>query len=119
MSVADRRGGYMRAAATHGGEMRVLLLAPRYPYPTTRGDQRRVLNFLRGLSDRCSVRLISFGSGPPIPIENLETITVTRGALPATIENLRHGDPRLPLQVRMYLDARMRRAVGRQLAILR
>lgn len=100
-------------------ETRVLLLAPRYPYPATRGDQRRVLNFLRGLASRATVRLIAFGGGPPVPIEGLTGVSVTAARATALAENLRADDPRLPLQVRLHLDARMRRVVARELAQFR
>ncbi len=95
-------------------DIRVLLLAPRYPYPATRGDQRRVLNFVSGLAERCAVKLLAFGSGPPIPVPGVRTVTIGRGALTSAGENLRNPDPRLPLQVRLYLDARMRQAVRRE-----
>jgi polysaccharide biosynthesis protein PslH len=95
-------------------ETRLLLLAPRYPYPAMRGDQRRVLNFLTGLAEHCTVRLLSFGSGPRLPVDGVSVVNVTRGLVPAALENARRPNPLLPAQVRLYLDARMRRAVAEQ-----
>ncbi|MHB1570260.1 MAG: glycosyltransferase family 4 protein [Solirubrobacteraceae bacterium] len=102
-------------ATRSDADTRVLVLCPRYPFPATRGDQRRVLNFVRGLSELCRVRLLTFGEGPPLPVEGVSTVTVARSPAATVSENLRTRDPRLPLQVRLYLDAAMRRAVAAEM----
>jgi glycosyltransferase involved in cell wall biosynthesis len=73
-----------------------------------------VLNFLNGLAGRCQVKLLAFGNGPPLPVPGVSTVSVGRGVFTLASENLRRPDVRLPLQVRLYLDARMRRAVARE-----
>lgn len=99
--------------------MRVLVLSPRYPYPATRGDERRVLHLLEGLSRRAEVTLACFGDGPPLPFEGVRVESVAQRLPAAVRENLRRPDPRIPLQVRMHLDARMRVLAGDLVAQLR
>jgi polysaccharide biosynthesis protein PslH len=97
---------------------RVVVLAPRYPHPATRGDQRRVLHIVTGLARRTEVTLVCFGTGPPLPGpgERVRVVSVRRGLLPALAANATAPDPRLPAQVRLYLDARLGRAAAREIA---
>ena len=92
--------------------MRLLFLAPRYPHPALRGDQRRVIELLRALADRADVRLLTFGDGPPLPFDGVHVTSVRRGVATAAAGNAVSLDPLLPGQVRLYLDARMRRRVA-------
>ena len=70
---------------------------------------------MEGLSRHAEVTLASFGSGPPLPFEGVRVASVARG-VPSTLRaNLRAGDLRLPLQVRLFLDARMRALVEEEL----
>jgi glycosyltransferase involved in cell wall biosynthesis len=100
------------------GRPRVVLLAPRYPHPAHRGDQRRVLHLVTGLADRLDVTLLAFGAGPPLPGSGarVRVVTVARGLVPAAMANARARDARLPGQVRLYLDQRMWLAVRREVA---
>ncbi|HEX2085077.1 MAG TPA: glycosyltransferase family 4 protein [Solirubrobacteraceae bacterium] len=95
--------------------MRILFLAPRYPHPALRGDQRRAIELLRALAAVADVRLLTFGDGPPLPFGGLEVEKVRRGAASTALANGARPDPRLPGQVRMYLDRRMHRRVRRHL----
>jgi polysaccharide biosynthesis protein PslH len=94
----------------------VLLLAPRYPMPALRGDQRRVLGLLQGLAGHADVRVLAFGSGPPVRLPGVEVRGVRRGPTGLLRGNAAAPDPRMPLQVRLYLDAAMREAVREELA---
>jgi len=94
--------------------LRILVVAPRYPHPATRGDQRRVLELLRVLRHRADVRLVTLGGGPPLPFDGVGVHVVRPGVLTRIAENLRRPDPLTPGQVRLFLDARMRRAVERE-----
>jgi glycosyltransferase involved in cell wall biosynthesis len=92
--------------------MRVLILAPRYPIPAWRGDQVRVLQLTKALSRIVDVRLLAFGPSDAPPIEGIEARSIAfslRGRLGA---NLRSPSPRLPGQVRLFLDRAMERAVA-------
>jgi len=93
----------------------VLFLAPRYPLPATRGDQLRVVHLVRALSERAEVRLLAFGDGAAPEIAGVPSTRVARGVLPAVEGNLAERSPLLPLQVRLYLDYRLRRVVRRAL----
>jgi glycosyltransferase involved in cell wall biosynthesis len=99
---------------------RILVLSPRHPSPPTRGDQRRVHHIVEELSQRAEVRLLCFGRDDPAPDPALpETRAVERTPWALLAANLRAPDPRLPAQVRLYLDARMRRLVADELERLR
>jgi glycosyltransferase involved in cell wall biosynthesis len=87
--------------------VRILFLAPRYPFPPNRGDRRRVLHLLEGLRAHAEVTLLCFGSGAPLPVAGVRVETVGRSALRAIQANARAADPRLPLQVRLFLDSAM------------
>ena len=97
---------------------RVIVLAPRYPHPATRGDQRRVLHIVAELAQRVEVSLVCFGAGPPLPGggERVRVVSVRHGLLPAMAANVMTPDLRLPGQVRLYLDAKLRRAAAREIA---
>jgi glycosyltransferase involved in cell wall biosynthesis len=100
------------------GPRRVVLLAPRYPHPADRGDKRRVIHLAAGLARHVDVTLLAFSPGPPAPFpaDGVRVVTVRRGLAPALMANARAPDPRLPGQVRLYLDARMWRAAAREVA---
>jgi polysaccharide biosynthesis protein PslH len=91
--------------------VRILFVAPRYPYPADRGDRRRVLHLLQGLAARADVTLVCFGSGPPLPFDGVRVDSVGRDPRHALRANAGAHDPRLPLQVRLYLDSSMRSRV--------
>lgn len=91
------------------------MLAPRFPNPPTRGDQRRVFHLVEHLARVADVRVIAFGEGPALPFENVSARSVTRSPAGVARENLRMSQARLPLQVRLYLDSGMRRAVRGEL----
>lgn len=93
--------------------LRVLFLAPRYPLPATRGDQLRVLHLVRALSARAQVRLVAFGEREAAEIPAVPSARVARGLFPAVEENALNPRLDLPLQVRLYLDGRLRRLVTR------
>jgi polysaccharide biosynthesis protein PslH len=94
--------------------VRVLFLAPRHPVPTIWGDQRRALHLLEGLARRAEVTLVAFGGEAPAP-EGVRLVAVPRRPRAVLRANLAAPDPRLPGQVRYYLDAGMRSAVAREL----
>jgi len=100
------------------GPRRVVLLAPRYPHPADRGDKRRVIGLAAGLARHVDVTLLAFSPGPPasFPADGVRVVTVRRGLAPALVANAMRPDPRLPGQVRLYLDARMWRAAVREVA---
>ena len=60
--------------------------------------------------------MLSFGSEPPGPIEGVSERSVARGLVPSIVANLTMPDPLLPMQVRLYLDGRMRAAVRDEVA---
>ena len=105
-------------SGARSGPRRVVLLAPRYPHPADRGDKRRVIHLATGLARHLEVTLLSFSAGPPSPFPSgaVRVVTVRRGLAPAVVANARAPDPRLPAQVRLYLDARMWRAAAREVA---
>lgn len=93
--------------------MRILFLSARHPFPATRGDERRVLHLLEGLGRRADVTLACFGAGPPLPFPGVRVESVARRLASTARENVAHPDPRLPLQLRLQLDAGMRALVAR------
>jgi len=95
---------------------RIVVVSSRYPYPALRGDQRRLLHIVTGLAVHADVTLVSFGHGPPLPGpgRDVRVVTVRRGLATAAAGNAAAADPRLPGQVRLYIDARLRRAVARE-----
>jgi glycosyltransferase involved in cell wall biosynthesis len=96
--------------------MRILLLSARYPDPADRGDARRVLHVVGGLAEVGDVALLSFGSGPPLPVAGVRVRGIVRGPASALLGNARIMDPLLPAQVRLFLDERMRQAVDEEVA---
>ena len=97
--------------------MRILFLAPRYPAPAWRGDQRRVLDLLRELRRHADITLLTFGAPreDPLPFDGVRVRTI-RPSLPGRlVANLARPDLRLPLQVRLYLDRAMARACAEEL----
>lgn len=92
--------------------MRVLVLSPRFPFPPDRGDKLRVHHLVAALRKRADVRVLCFGHEPSTG----EVRVVRRSPTRALRANLATPDPRLPLQVRLYLDAGFRAALREQLA---
>lgn len=93
---------------------RVLVVAPRYPYPPWRGDQVRVFQLVAALSARADVRIVCFGQGEPLPVAGVGVRTVSSRTLPRIAANLRAGLA-VPLQVRLFLDTEMARAVREEI----
>jgi glycosyltransferase involved in cell wall biosynthesis len=98
------------------GPPRILLLSPRQPFPPTRGDKLRVFHLARALGRRAEVRVLSFGSEPPGPIEGVRERSVPHNLLPSIVANLATPDPLLPMQARLYLSRAMRAAVRDEIA---
>ena len=80
-----------------------------------RGDQLRVFHFVKGLAQHAEVTLACFGDGPPLPFDGVRVQSVGHGPAAAVSANVRVPDPRLPLQVRLFLSSRMRAVVRREL----
>jgi glycosyltransferase involved in cell wall biosynthesis len=90
--------------------LRILFLAPRYPYPPWRGDQVRAFQLIKALAERAEVRVVAFGEGKPLPVAGVEVRSIESRPLRRLAANLGSG-PRTPAQVRLFLDAGMARAV--------
>ncbi len=98
--------------------MRILFLTSRLPYPPHRGDRVRTWNFLKSLSARHEVRLVSFTEGPVdddgvrelSKLANVETVRLSPAR---SFANMALGllSP-LPYQVLYYRSAAMERAVA-------
>lgn len=96
--------------------MKVLLLAPRYPVPPQRGDQRRALHLAEELAKRVEVTLLCFGKAQgKRTLGGARLVTVARSPMATVRANARHLKPGLPLQTRLYLDQAMVAAVAREL----
>jgi glycosyltransferase involved in cell wall biosynthesis len=93
---------------------RVVLLAPRPPFPTHTGDRSRVLHLARELARHVPVTLMHFGEESGA-IEGVRTVAIGRSRVSTAVGNLSEPSPLLPLQTRMYRDARMSRAVAEEL----
>jgi glycosyltransferase involved in cell wall biosynthesis len=107
---------YPHALYSGGPGMRILFLAPRYPYPARRGDQVRAFHLVKHLSRRAELTLLSFGDGEPLPFDGVNSISIAESA-PARIRaNLARPNPALPLQARLYLNRAMRDAVATELS---
>jgi glycosyltransferase involved in cell wall biosynthesis len=98
--------------------VRILFLAPRFPAPALRGDQRRVLDLLRVLRTKAEITLLSFAAArqEALPFDGVRARTIRPSAAGRLTANLLHPDPRLPLQVRMFLDRAMAHACAEELA---
>ena len=96
--------------------MKVLLLAPRYPYPPERGDQRRALHLAEELAKRVEVTLVCFGNAQAKrTVGGARLVTVARSRLGTVWANVCRPSPSLPLQTRLYLDQAMVATVAREL----
>jgi len=93
--------------------VRILVIAPRWPHPALRGDQLRVAGLTGALAAHAEVRTLAF-RGPADG--EAPTQGVQRSLAGTFAANLRRPDPRIPGQVRMFLDRGMDRAVGGALA---
>jgi hypothetical protein len=93
-----------REAAPRGTErdMRVLLIAPRYPYPTTRGGPAPGAELREGPEGAVHGQAAHVRERSPVPVERVTTISVRRGSVPGAVENVLNADPRLPFQVRRF-----------------
>jgi glycosyltransferase involved in cell wall biosynthesis len=95
---------------------RILYLSPRHPVPAWRGDQVRVYNLARALSRHADVSLLSFGPTDAPPVDGVASRTVSPSTAGRLLANLRSPAPRLPGQVRLFLDRAMQRAVAEEVA---
>jgi polysaccharide biosynthesis protein PslH len=95
--------------------MRILILAPRHPFPAERGDQSRVLHLVEAFGPRADVTVVCFGAGE-WPSAAARLVPVRRTVLGTVLANLRRPGPLMPLQARLYLDRGMDRAVAGELA---
>ncbi len=68
-----------------------------------------MFHLARALGRRAEVRVLSFGSEPPGPIEGVLERSVPHNLLPSIAANLATPDPLLPMQVRLYLSGRCAR----------
>jgi sugar transferase (PEP-CTERM/EpsH1 system associated) len=93
--------------------MRILFLAPRFPYPPLRGDQVRAYHQIRILSRRHGVTLVALADGDVSPAADGHMRTMCEGiiVLPLTwqrrlagLARLLAGDPR-PAQALLYAAA--------------
>jgi glycosyltransferase involved in cell wall biosynthesis len=100
---------------------RILFVCPRYPYPPLRGDQVRSYRLIAAFADRAEVSVVSFGGEEQeLPEREAVAVRTVAASLPGRIAaNLAHPSPALPAQVRLFLDAAMRRAVAAEIARLR
>ena len=97
---------------------RILFLAPRFPFPPTRGDQVRTFHLARALARRPGVELtfLSFGE-PGGAIDGVaKTRTVKASTAGRLAANVRRPDPRIPMQARLFCDRAMDRALNEELA---
>ena len=119
-AAAGRLDRYLRAGASGGGRFRlaglrtprILFLCARHPYPPWRGDQLRAFHLIKALATRAKLRVLCFGDEPePLAIPDVSLRTVSASLAGRAAGNLCRPALNLPLQVRAFLDARMRRAV--------
>jgi glycosyltransferase involved in cell wall biosynthesis len=95
------------------------VICPRAPAPPTRGDQVRAYHLARALASHAEVRIACFAPTAAPPIPGVAQRSVPRGAVSTLAANLAAPDPRLPAQVRLFLDRRMRAAVRAELESFR
>jgi glycosyltransferase involved in cell wall biosynthesis len=93
---------------------RILFVAPRYPYPPWRGDQVRAFQLVKALAPRAQVKVVAFGDGEPLPIPEVEVRPVRRRPAGRVLPNLSAGAA-TPAQVRLFLDAAMKRAIAEEI----
>ena len=74
-----------------------------------------MIHLVEGLARHADVTLACFGSGPALPFEGVRVRTASRGPWGALRANLTCPDPRIPAQVRLYLDHGMRQVVRHEL----
>lgn len=106
--------------------MRLLLVAPRFPYPLDKGDRLTVHHLVRYLGQRHRVWLACFlePDQDPAWVEQLrpvceEVLTVGLSRPRAYANSALAVAGQVPLQVRYYADARMRRLVDELVARVR
>jgi glycosyltransferase involved in cell wall biosynthesis len=90
--------------------LRILFVAPRYPYPPWRGDQVRAFQLVKALAARAEVKVVTFGEGEPLPFSGVEVHGVQGRPGGRLAANLR-ARPSTPAQVRLFLDAAMARTI--------
>ncbi|MCB2224299.1 MAG: glycosyltransferase [Actinobacteria bacterium] len=100
--------------------MRILVLAPRFPWPLDKGDRLTVFNLVRYFSRHHEVALVSFLEPGQDPADRAhladEAARIDTVPLRAPAAYLRAAAGLLagkPLQVGYYSSRRMRRTVGR------
>ncbi len=103
-------------------EMKLLFIAPRFPYPLDKGDKLTVFNYLKYFSQRHSVTLITFIESeneldylPEIQPYCDEVKTVRLNTLASNMKCAFNLFSRAPLQVSYYASREMRRCVMRTL----
>ena len=74
-----------------------------------------MLCLVEALAQRAEVTLLTFGRGPPLPFPEVRVEGVERSTTGMLSANLSAPDPRLPFQVRLYQDTRMRSLVRQEI----
>jgi sugar transferase (PEP-CTERM/EpsH1 system associated) len=99
--------------------MRILFLASRLPFPPDRGDRLRTFHFLRQLTTRHDVRLLSFieSEKESVHLEPLQKLgakvdVLLRRPARSRRQTMLALPTRIPFQVAYYRDRRMRRLVA-------
>ena len=103
-------------------EMKLLFIAPRFPYPLDKGDKLTVFNYLKYFSQRHSVTLITFIESED-ELDYLAEIqpycdeikTVRLNTLASNMKCALNLFSRAPLQISYYASGKMRRCVMRTL----
>ena len=95
------------------------MLSSRWPVPPRRGDERRILELVRALRERCEVRLLVLADGPDLPFDGVGVRSIARTPLSIAAGNAAWPSPSLPGQVRLYVDGNMRKAVREEVASFR
>jgi sugar transferase (PEP-CTERM/EpsH1 system associated) len=99
--------------------MRICFVAPRFPFPITKGDTLRAHHQIRELSRHHSIHLIAASEEEPSPAAlaemgqfctGIEVVKISRIRSYATVAALGLGS-RLPLQVLYFLSPALRDAV--------
>jgi sugar transferase (PEP-CTERM/EpsH1 system associated) len=99
--------------------LRILFLTGRFPWPLLRGDQLRAYHQLRLLTPRHRLTLVCFREAavPPAGLDAVSAlcervVTVPLGEAAMAAGLARGAFSRLPFQVSLYRQSRMRRVLG-------
>src|SRR5215211_7046340 len=122
-AAAARGGGAVREEGAH---VRICFIAPRFPYPTTKGDTLRVFHQLKALSRRHQITLASLSDGP-VPADQLapvasfcEEVIVAPHSRPRAAANLMRGPfSSRPLQVEYFRSGVLSRKLASLLSTRR